>query len=49
MALKDLFKTPIGEQGSVVQPQPLEQTAEDLVVVLTTDWSVRQKWAVQMN
>lgn len=29
MALKDLFKTPIGEQGSVVQPQPLEQTAED--------------------
>lgn len=29
MALKELFKTPIGEQGSIVWPQPLEKAAED--------------------
>lgn len=30
MALEELFKTPIGEQGSIVLPQPLEQAAEDI-------------------
>lgn len=29
MALEELFKTPIGEQGSIVLSQPLEQAAED--------------------
>lgn len=29
MALEELFKTPIGEQGSIVLPQPPEHAAED--------------------
>lgn len=29
MAMKKLFKTSFGEQGSIVWPLPLEQGAED--------------------
>ena len=29
MALEELFKTPTGEQGSIVLPQPWSKPAED--------------------
>jgi len=41
MAL-ELFKTSIGEQGSIVLPQPLEQAVEDVASWLVIGQSERK-------
>lgn len=47
MALKELFKTPIGEQGSIVLLKPLEQAAEDFgswPLIGQSDRKGRSEW-----